>query len=65
MMAIVNQCDGEVVNEATKFQKREIAMSTWLSSTDKSKAQLEAVCQDTHRQGYKEVQLTNQKPTWK
>jgi hypothetical protein len=28
MMAIVNQCDGEVVNEATKFQKREIAMST-------------------------------------
>jgi hypothetical protein len=28
MMAIVNQSDGEIINEATKFQKREIVVST-------------------------------------
>jgi hypothetical protein len=62
-MAIDNQYDGEVVDGATKFQKREIAVST--RSTDKSKAQLEAVYRDTHRQSYEEVQPTSQKPTWK
>jgi len=64
-MAIGNQYDGEVVDEGTKFQKREIAVSTRSSPTDKSKAHLQAVCRDTHRQGYKEVQPTSQKPTWK
>jgi hypothetical protein len=44
MMASNNQYDGEVVNGATKFPKREIAVST--RSTDKSKARLEAVYQD-------------------
>jgi hypothetical protein len=64
-MAIDNQYDGEVVDGATKFQKREIAVSTRSSPTDKSKAHLEAVYLDTHRQGYNEVQPTSQKPTWK
>jgi len=63
MMAIDNQYDGEVVDGVTKFQKREIAVST--RSTDMSKAHLEAFFRDTHRQGYKEVQPTRQKPTWK
>ena len=60
-MAIDNQYDGEVVDGATKFQKREITMSTRSSSTDKSKAHLEAVCRDTHRQVYQEVLPTSQK----
>jgi len=64
-MAIDNQYDGEVVDGATKFQKREIAVSTRSSPTDKSKAHREAVYRDMHRQGYKEVQPTSQKPTWK
>jgi len=64
-MAIDNQYDGEVINGATKFQKREIAVSTQSRPTDKSKAHREAVYRDTHRQGYKEVQPTSQKPTWK
>jgi len=63
-MAIDNRYE-EVVDGATKFQKREIAASTRSSPTDKSKAHLEAVYRDTHRQGYKEVQPTSQKPTWK
>jgi len=58
-IAIDNQYDGEVIDRATKFQKREIAMSTQSSPTDKSKAHLEAVCRDTHRQVYPEVLLTS------
>jgi hypothetical protein len=54
-MAIDNQYDGEVVDGATNFQKREIAVSTRSSPTDKSKAHLEAVYRDTHRQVYQEV----------
>jgi hypothetical protein len=47
-MAIDNQYDGEVVDGATKFQKREIAVSTRSCPTDKSKAHLEAVYSDRH-----------------
>jgi hypothetical protein len=60
-MAIDNQYDGEVVDGATKFQKREIAVSTRSSPTDKSKAHLEAAYRDTHRQVYQEVLPTSQK----
>jgi len=56
-MATDNQYDGEVVDGATKFQKREIAVST--RSTDKSKAHLEEVYRDTHRQVYQEVLPTS------
>jgi len=54
-MAIDNQYDGEVVDGATNFQKREIAVSTRSSPTNKSKAHLEVVYRDTHRQVYLEV----------
>jgi len=54
-MAIDNQYDGEVVDGATKFQKREIAVSTRSSPTDKSIAHLEAAYRDTHRQVNQEV----------
>ena len=42
-MAVDNQYDGEVVNRATNVYMTEVAMSTRSSSTDKSKAHLEAV----------------------
>jgi hypothetical protein len=42
----------EVVDGATNIQKREIAVSDQSSTTDKSKAHLEAVCRDTHQQVY-------------
>jgi len=58
-MAIDIQYDGEVVDGVTKFPRREKAMSTWSSPTDKSKAHLEAVCRDTHRQVYQDVLPTN------
>jgi len=58
-MAIENQYDGEVVDGATKFQKREIAVST--QSTDKLVAHMEADYGDTHQQGYNEVLPTSQK----
>jgi hypothetical protein len=45
------------------FKNSEIPVSS--RSTDKSKAHLEAVYWDTNQQGYIEVQLTSQKPTWK
>jgi vancomycin resistance protein YoaR len=54
-MAIDDQYDGEVVNGATNFHKRAIAVSTRSSSTNKSKAHLEAVYRDTHRQIYQAV----------
>jgi len=54
-MAIDNQYDGEVVDGATKFQKREIVVSTQSSPTDKLKAHLEAAYRDTHQQVYQEV----------
>jgi hypothetical protein len=60
-MAIDNQYDGEVVDGETKFQKREIAVPTRSSPTDQSKAHLEAVCGDMHRQVYQEVLPTSQK----
>jgi hypothetical protein len=47
--------------EQRNFQKREITVSTRSSPTDKSKAHLEAVCRDTHRQVYQEVLPTSQK----
>jgi hypothetical protein len=42
-MAIYNGYDGEVVDGATNFQKREIAVSDQSSPTDKLKAHVEAV----------------------
>ena len=42
-MAIENQYDGEVVDGATNFQKREIAVTDQSSPTDKLKAYREAV----------------------
>jgi hypothetical protein len=56
-MAIDNQYDVEVVDGATKFQKRKIAVSTRSSPTDKSKAHLEAAYRDTHRQVYQVDQV--------
>jgi hypothetical protein len=47
--------------EPRNFKKREIAVSTRSIPPDKSKAHLEAVCRDTHRQVYQEVLLTSQK----
>jgi hypothetical protein len=49
-MAIDNQYNGEVVDGATEFPKREIALSR--RSTDKLKAHLEAVYRDARRQVY-------------
>jgi len=58
-MAIDNQYDGEVVDGATNFQKREIAVSDKSSPTDKSKAHGEAGYRNTHREvdqeAYREV----------
>jgi hypothetical protein len=58
-MGIDNQYDGEVVNGATNFQKREIAVSDLSSPTDKSKAHVEADYRNTHREidqeAYREV----------
>src|SRR5882757_2064896 len=54
-MAIVNQYDGEVVDGATNFQKREIPVSDQSRPTDKSKAHVEAVYRNTHRQVDQEV----------
>jgi hypothetical protein len=48
-MTIDNQYDGEVVDGATNFQKREIAMSDQSSPTNKSKAHAEAVYRDMHQ----------------
>jgi hypothetical protein len=45
----------EVVDGATNFQKREIAVSAQSSPTDKLKAHQEAVYRDTHREVYREV----------
>jgi len=64
-MAIDNQYDGAVVDGATWFQQRMIAVSTQSRPTDKSKANLEAVYRDTYQEGYTEVLPTSQKPTWK
>jgi len=58
-MAIDNRCE-EVIDGATNFWKREIAVSDQSWPTDKSKAHLGAVYRDTHRHGYKEVLLTSQ-----
>jgi hypothetical protein len=58
-MAIDNQLDGEVVDGATNFQQREIAVSDQPSPTDKSKAHVEAVNRNTQRQvdqeGYRDL----------
>jgi hypothetical protein len=54
-MAIDNRYDGEVVDGATNFQKREIAVSDLSSPTDKSKAHMEAVYRNTYREVYREV----------
>jgi len=54
-MAIDNHYDGEVIDWATKFQKREIAVSTQSSPTNKSKDHLEAVYRETQRQFYNEL----------
>jgi len=43
-----NQYDAEVVDEATQFQKREIAVST--RSTDMSNSHLEEIYRDKYRQ---------------
>jgi hypothetical protein len=61
-MAIDNRYE-EVVDGATNFSKREIAVSDQTRPTDKSKAHLEADYRDTHRQGYKEVLPTSQEYT--
>jgi hypothetical protein len=53
----------QVVDGATKIQKREIAVSTRSHPTDKSNVHLEAVYQDTHQQAYQDVQPTGQKYT--
>jgi len=50
-----NPYDDDVIDGGTNFQKREIAVSTRSSPTDKSKAHREAVYQDTHLQVYGEV----------
>ena len=42
-MAIDNQYDGEVVDGATNFQKREIAVPDQSTPTDKLKAYQDAV----------------------
>jgi len=51
-MAIDNPYDDEVVDGATNFQKREIAVSDQSSPINKSKANLKAVYRDTHRKVY-------------
>jgi hypothetical protein len=51
-MVIDNQCDGEVMDGATNFEKGDIAVSDPSSPTDKSNAHLEAVYQDMHRHVY-------------
>jgi len=54
-MAIDNRYDREVVDGATNFQKREIAVSDQSSPTDKSISHQEAVYRDTHREVHREV----------
>jgi hypothetical protein len=44
-----------VLDEATNFQKREIAMSDQSSPTNKSKAHLEAVDRNTQREVNQDV----------
>jgi len=51
-MAIDNPYGDEVVDGATNFQKREIAVSDQSSPIDKSKAHLKAVYRDTHQKVY-------------
>jgi len=58
-MAIDNQYDGEVVDGATNFQKREIAVSDQSSPTNKLKAYVEAVYRDTRREVDRQVQPTS------
>jgi len=68
-MAIDNQYDGEVVDEATNFQKREIAVSDLSSPTDKSKAHVEAVYRNTHQEidqeAYREVDQDSTEVTYR
>jgi len=54
-MAIDNQCDGEVLDGAKNFQKRQIAMSDQSNPTDKLRAHLVPVFRVTHREGYRTV----------
>jgi hypothetical protein len=54
-MAIDNQSDVEVVDGATNFHQTEIPVSDHSRPTDMSKAHVEAVYRNTHREVAQEV----------
>jgi hypothetical protein len=61
-IAINNQCE-EVIKGETNCSKREIGVSDQSRPTHKSKAYVEVVFQDTHKQVYQHVLPTSQKYT--